>query len=410
MHPRLKPGMNFVNPQAEVPLLLHAHSNRYFRLTPCGARLLQLFDGSRSVEEATQSINYEMKLSISPQEVRELVVSTFAKFLDLPASFGVAEVELQRTVPNYLRLSTMIVNGGRVATVTRYLQQLFRPRVVGILMVAGAVLLLVALLQYWGALAYYFTNAPLTDVGPFLFVMLNLSIVHELGHAAACRYYGVHHGGIGVGFYLLTPVMYADVTAAWELPPRQRVIINVAGMYFELVYCVGLLLLLFLTGKPVYLGFTLIVLVHTLYNLNPFLRTDGYWVLTDATGQSNLRRTSNKMLATTLRELFSHQTTPIPPRKSWLVVYAATTYAFVGLFLYYVIFVFESSLLTFPTALEDLYYDILLHRQLTLALVSEYLHQLVIPIMFYYLVMQFVLRPLVRRVKQHYFTPATTLG
>jgi putative peptide zinc metalloprotease protein len=403
--------MTFIGSEATgTTLLLHVPSNRYFRLMTGGARLLQLFDGTRSVEEATRCVQDELQVSISPQEVNDLVVSSFAKFLDLPSSFGVAEVELQRTVPNYLRLSMMMVSGGRVAKVTRYLQKLFRPRVAGPLLVTGLLLMVVAFFQYWGALTYYFTNAPLTDVGAFLAVMLSLSVVHELGHAAACKYYRVHHGGIGIGFYLLTPVMYADVTAAWELPARQRMVINVGGMYFELLYCVGLLLLLFITGNAIFLGFTLVVLAHTLYNLNPFFRTDGYWLLTDAIGQSNLRGTSNQLLMDTVRGLLIGSIPPAAARQRWSVAYAAVTYAMIGVFLYYVIFVFETSLFTFPTALEDLYYDVLLHRQITLPLLSEYLHQLLIPIVFYYMVVQLALRPTLRYVRRLWPSPTTTFG
>ena len=410
--PRLKAGITFPGGGAlQSPLLLHGPSNRYFRLTATGLRLLQLFDGTRSIEEIASSFNAGTEDTLTPQRVRELATSSFVQFLDLPDDYGVEEVTLERTKPSYLRLSTMVLSGARVGLLTRYLQVLFAPRIIASSLLLSAALLIIALYQYWGALAYYFNNAPLSDVGPFLFVMLTLSIVHEFGHAAACRYFGVHHGGIGIGFYLLTPVMYADVTAAWQLPARQRIVINLAGIYFELLYCGVLLALLFLTGNPVFLGFTLIVLVHTLYNLNPFFRTDGYWVLTDASGQSNLRLTSNRKLMHAIGKLFGRKGEPTTAAgKSWLVAYAAVTYAFIGFFLYYVIFVFESSLFTFPTAVEDLYYDICMHREITLALLSGYLHQLVIPVIFYYLVFQFALLPLLRRLRRDYWSTAITSG
>lgn len=407
-YPRLKPGIVFLDHETAQPLLLHEPSNRYFRLTEEGVRLLRFFDGTRSIEEVTRQFNASERRTIEPTAVRGLIANSFIRFLDLPASYGLEEVALERSTPSYLRLSTLVFSASRVARVTRHLRVLFITRVASILLLAAAGLFIIALTQYWGALAYYFNNAPLTAVGPFLFVMLTVSVVHELGHAAACRYFDVHHGGIGIGFYLLTPVMYADVTAAWRLPARQRMVINAAGMYFELICCLILLIALFITGEAVFLGFTLIVLVHTLYNLNPFFRTDGYWLLTDASGQSNLRRSSNRMLGSAVRRLFSGSSSAATTYKPWLAAYAAVSYVFITLFLYYVVFVFESSLFTFPIAFEDIYYDIRLHRPFTLTLVSEYLHRIIIPMIFYYLLLQFALRPLFRHLRQRYFSLQAT--
>ena len=50
-----------------------------------------------------------------------------------------------------------------------------------------------------------------TVVGLFVF-MLASSFFHELGHASACKYFGVRHGGVGFGLYLNFPVLYTDVT------------------------------------------------------------------------------------------------------------------------------------------------------------------------------------------------------
>ena len=52
-------------------------------------------------------------------------------------------------------------------------------------------------------------------VGLFAF-MLGSSFFHELGHASACKHFGVRHGGIGFGLYLNFPVLYTDVTEVRE--------------------------------------------------------------------------------------------------------------------------------------------------------------------------------------------------
>ncbi len=55
-----------------------------------------------------------------------------------------------------------------------------------------------------------------TILGVFILFVAS-SCFHELGHASACRHYGVSHGGVGVGLYLSFPVFYTDVTDTWRL-------------------------------------------------------------------------------------------------------------------------------------------------------------------------------------------------
>ena len=69
-------------------------------------------------------------------------------------------------------------------------------------------------------------------VGLFAF-MLGSSFFHELGHASACKYFGVRHGGIGFGLYLNFPVLYTDVTEVWKLKRGERCVVNLAGVYFQ---------------------------------------------------------------------------------------------------------------------------------------------------------------------------------
>ena len=61
---------------------------------------------------------------------------------------------------------------------------------------------------------------------------------HELGHAAACRYGGATPGGIGVGLYLVWPAFYTDVTDAYRLPRRDRLRVDLGGLYFNALVAV----------------------------------------------------------------------------------------------------------------------------------------------------------------------------
>jgi putative peptide zinc metalloprotease protein len=113
-------------------------------------------------------------------------------------------------------------------------------------------------------------------------------VIHELGHASACSRYGCRPGEIGIGLYFAFPVMYSDVTDVWRLRRWQRVVVDVGGVYFQLIVAALYGVAFLVTGWPVLKLAMNFVLFGILFSLNPILRFDGYWILSDALGVPNL--------------------------------------------------------------------------------------------------------------------------
>jgi putative peptide zinc metalloprotease protein len=121
-------------------------------------------------------------------------------------------------------------------------------------------------------------------------------ILHELAHAATCRHYGGECHEMGVMLLVFTPCLYCNVTDAWMLPNRwQRIAISAAGMYVELVLAAVSLFLWWWSVPGMFnamcLNVVFICSVTTiLFNGNPLLRYDGYYILADMTEIPNLRQ------------------------------------------------------------------------------------------------------------------------
>lgn len=130
-----------------------------------------------------------------------------------------------------------------------------------------------------------------------LMVLIVLSSAfHELGHASACWHCGVEHEGIGLGLYINFPVLYTDVTDIWRLPRKKRCLVNFAGIYFQ---CIILILLILLYETTHYFLIRYLILIINfgfLITLNPFFKFDGYWIVSDIIGVSNLRQRSNETI------------------------------------------------------------------------------------------------------------------
>lgn len=113
---------------------------------------------------------------------------------------------------------------------------------------------------------------------------LAAALIHETGHAAALVRAGGRPGGVGVGLLFILPVLYCDVTAAALLPRADRLRVDLAGLVWHLAAGGALAA----WGGPACTLAAWGVLAAAAWNILPFLRTDGYWLLADALDVSSL--------------------------------------------------------------------------------------------------------------------------
>ena len=115
-------------------------------------------------------------------------------------------------------------------------------------------------------------------------------VFHEFGHASASMRFGQRPGGIGFTLYLTLPALYADVTSSWKLPRMQRVVVDAGGTYFQLVFAALYVVAYAVTGRFEFHAAVLMIVAVSLLNLNPLFKFDGYWILADLLGITNLSR------------------------------------------------------------------------------------------------------------------------
>jgi putative peptide zinc metalloprotease protein len=133
-------------------------------------------------------------------------------------------------------------------------------------------------------------------VALFYPVAFAILLFHELGHASSAYHFGVKPKKVGGGFYLAFPVLFADITEAWKLSRSQRVIVNLAGIYFQLLINLVLIYCVYNTSNfesVRLLRYLMILNISTMIlNLNFVLKFDGYWVYSDLFKLPNLSQQS----------------------------------------------------------------------------------------------------------------------
>ena len=125
-----------------------------------------------------------------------------------------------------------------------------------------------------------------------LLVVLGLSVVsamfHECGHAAGCRYGGARPGRIGVGIYLVWPSFFTNVTDSYRLSRAGRLRTDLGGLYFNAVFMLALAGLYAGTSNQVLLLVIAVTHLEMLEQLLPFVRFDGYFIVSDLVGVPDL--------------------------------------------------------------------------------------------------------------------------
>lgn len=257
---------------------------------------------------------------------------------------------------SFLTFKVPLLRGTRLDAVAAGLSWLFAPAAV-----AAAVPFVLAL-----QLLFFIVIAPRHDLnldrlhaGGILALMALTTIstlTHEFGHIAAAAKFRCRNLEIGWGLYLIFTVMYSDVSEAWGLPRKQRMVVDFGGVYFQSISLSAFLIGYYITYNEIWLFGFLISTSTIVASANPILRLDGYWIISDYFGILNLRDMSVAWLRATFNRYVlrkREQPRKLPISKPGLVVLAVYS-AFTVLFLIYVsVFMLQHMILEILFAYPD---------------------------------------------------------
>jgi putative peptide zinc metalloprotease protein len=150
-----------------------------------------------------------------------------------------------------------------------------------------------------------------TDNLPFLWAaFVVLKVWHELGHAYACKIYGGAVPEMGMILIAGTPAAYVDATSAWSFPERwKRLVVMAGGMYFESIVAIPAVFVWAFATSPLLTScaWQLVMmasLITLLFNANPLMKYDGYFIASELVGIQNLRGRSDQYLKAWMKRIF----------------------------------------------------------------------------------------------------------
>lgn len=149
-------------------------------------------------------------------------------------------------------------------------------------------------------------------------LLIIMFVFHEIGHASACKHYGAPIYDVGFGIAAFRPVLYANVTGAWYLNQKERLIVNIGGVYFQIILSsiTTFLSIQFENSSLFYLSRTMLISVF--FQFYPFYRSDGYWIISDIIGEPHLYK---KAIAITSKKIRNWKKTILTPKELCLFIY-----------------------------------------------------------------------------------------
>ncbi len=324
-------------------------SNQFFRLRPAAYEFVARLRRDRTVDQAWQECLERFPNEAPGQEAALRLLGQlyqanllhYDRATDTDALFQRfkkrTQRELKSRLTNIMFFRIPLVDPDRFLVWAMPIVGPFLGRMGALLWMVVVFLGLKTLAENWDAALDQYQGVLAPSNLPFLYLaLILLKSLHELGHAFLCRRFGGEVHTLGVLFMIFTPVPYVDVTSSWGFRSLwQRVVVGLGGMIVELFVAALAIFVWANTGPGTLHGVAYNVMfiasVSTLlFNLNPLLRFDGYYILSDLLGIPNLAQLANRQL----RHVFEHHLFGVKPAESpsrtlreatWLFTYGITS-------------------------------------------------------------------------------------
>jgi putative peptide zinc metalloprotease protein len=300
--PRLADGVELIGKFEdsgfkEPPYIARRADGQIVQMPAMLFALAEEVDGARSYEEVGTALSHRIERGVTG-EMAEMLIEEQLRPLGIVAARDGEQQDLKKVDPLLaLKFRAAVIPEGLTRAITTVFKPLFLPPVV-LLAVAGFLAL-----DVWLFFAHGISQSLRhTIYNPALMLALLGGVVlatafHEIGHATALRYGGGKPGVMGAGVYIVWPAFYTDITDSYRLDKRGRLRTDLGGMYFNALFALAIGGAYALTGFEPLL---LLIVVQTFAIVQqslPFLRLDGYYIVSDLTGVPDILSRIKPLLA-----------------------------------------------------------------------------------------------------------------
>jgi putative peptide zinc metalloprotease protein len=356
---RLRPDLGFVEQRYEgrvYHVVKDPVSMRYYRFKEHERYLLGFMDGKHTLEEAQKAFETRFRperLTLEDLEAftSQLLQAGLAQNETPNAGKGLFDRYKKRQrrkffqyILNILYIKIPLYDPDRVLTAMLPYTRWIFTKTFGLLSLMFMLSALFLVLANWNSflskLPAYHEFFTLKTVFYLWIALGAVKIIHEFGHGLSCKSFRGEVHEMGALFLVFSPCLYCNVSDSWTLPNKwHRIIISAAGIWVELVIAAAATWVWWWSepGGFIYnisMALMVVCSVSTvIFNANPLMRFDGYYVMADWLEIPNLREKSNRFLLEIVQEHCLGIEVPPRPymeldRKVLFVTYAIVSYLY----------------------------------------------------------------------------------
>ncbi len=345
--------------------VLKRGKNAYFRLSPSQWQLIQIFDGQRSYQEIAEEFARQTGAEFSADEARAFSDGMEGSELWYESYQDKNLAMREKLLAQRERRNKAKVNIAHISFSAwdpdQYLNWL--DRVAGrfiynrwslLAVIVLFVLETVMVIENWNLIApdtamfFNFAQKSFGDLARFWFLILIVGFIHESAHGLTCKHYGGQVHSMGLMFLYLTPCFFVDVTESWVSATKlQRLATIIAGIWIELVLC-GIAMIFWMNAPAgswfhrfMYEFILLTGIAAVVINLNPLLKLDGYYFLTEIIEIPELKERSSAFVSAWIQARVFRLPVDVPvvPRRrvALFVIYAFLSGAYSYLLLFIIL-------------------------------------------------------------------------
>jgi putative peptide zinc metalloprotease protein len=354
---------------------------KYFRFKIEEYFLLEQFDGKQTLQDVKKSFERKYRpQTISIEDLTRFVAQLHEAGIILIDSPEQAKVLVRRRkknrwrkiwafLANILFIKIPIIDPERLLTgMYPYFRWIFTRTFIAVSMFSmlAAVILVVSQWRaFYDGLPDFQSFFNWWTIASFWICLAVVKVIHEFGHGLTAKHFGGEVHEMGILFLVLTPALYCDVTDSWLLPNKwKRIWISAAGIYVE-CFLASIATFVWMYSTPgllnsLAMATMFICSVNTImFNANPLLRYDGYYVMADWLEIPNLRIKSTQFFSYLFQEKVLGLEIPVQSylprsRRYLFVTYAVASYIY-RWFVTFAILWFMSQVLK-PYKLESVSY------------------------------------------------------
>ncbi len=339
MKPRLRPHVEITRQHyrgRRWHVVRDPSSNSFYRLSPVAYEFVGLFDSHRTIEELWKlGLTRHGDESLTQNDVIQLLSQLYSANLLAGDTSPETDQLLRRgkerigkkVKQQAIGLMYFKVKLFNPDAILSWLEPIFRPilnkwglLVWSLWVIAG----FTAVVPHWERLKDGFgsTVAP-SNWAWMIVVFIVVKLIHETGHGLLCKRFGGNVPEFGAMMLVLLPAPYVDASSSWAFESKwRRMAVGAGGMIFELAVASAAAFVWLATPEGnllhqiAYNAMFTASISTVIFNANPLMRFDGYYILSDWLEVPNLMQRSTQMLKFLAQKHLYKVRNPTPPTSS----------------------------------------------------------------------------------------------